>query len=740
MNKLPSTQGGAAGSFVRGNEFFKDRPTPYSTTKRGDDTITVTPYGITAKRAPPSQTDDLPIELLTAVRFTPEQVANCAANINPEPAGMAYHLRRLYGMTLSRGETGDELPGTGPQSQLWQYPQGTQQMGRLVSVGDGYFVSVGHAAGLGNVLPDYDDQAPNLNRPRVALMHKSNFSGPYLNTITRQKHIRGGSLRFHKANDGDRGLPDAPGDRLSDAFGANYYLQECEDLWQCTANAAGDFAYVGAKVSVVPLGWMDSAHRYAFAVFGLSLRHMGNSSLSCYVYCTGTRAVIHAWPDLPRHPGNDNRPWVGLAECDVSAPGMFSLGRGMLAALLIPHTEHALTAGGATIGAHCVAAGFDPCMLISRDFGATWQITPQPLLRELAHARADGSHTYPPLRVQMLALDEQGGFVLSVAAMNQRLSGDVPSAAFDETAGFALDQLTSMNNGTGLNSRWISAGHAQRMSFMTLFKGDATGGLTRLTTLDAYQLRFGDWPATFAGSDTSNCPPGIYRYNVLLNADVGAHTARLACLGEGSLALLARTIEVTFPEWSLGGDYPPELLVFKELETFALQSDDGGATWAKHVLPAQALPFADAMAYAERCASTASDPQAMRLHYRNWAPVLPGRAYLGWCLTQSRGKEVGGRLAQLAMVVPQLDGVTLQVTKTIKSQLQSNGQWSTAWTLRRHSSLPAEAFVPVVFDPYAWEFGGFRPAPALIYLGDAQSEDYRAWIWPALPGALEKNQ
>ena len=63
MNKLPSTQGGAAGSFVRGNAFFKDRPTPYSTTQRGDDTITVDPYGITARRKPPER-PVLPVELL----------------------------------------------------------------------------------------------------------------------------------------------------------------------------------------------------------------------------------------------------------------------------------------------------------------------------------------------------------------------------------------------------------------------------------------------------------------------------------------------------------------------------------------------------------------------------------------------------------------------------------------------------------------------------------------------------
>lgn len=730
MNKLPSTQGGAAGSFVRGNEFFKDRSTPYSTTRRGDDTITVDPYGITARRDA-RKPGELPQELVTALRYTRAQLGNGAQAWEP-----LYGMRRLSGFTLSDGDTGDEALGDEFQARLWENPQRFQQNGNLTAVGDGYLVTVGHPNLLTDELPP-SDQLPYY-RARVGLVHKSNLSGPYLSTLTRTKAEGGGVLDPIKLLKDGLPQPDRPSDRFKDERGSNYLLAECEGLWQSIYNLASKLTLTGPKVSVVPLGWMDATHRYAFAVFGMNITNT-TGALACYVYCTGTRALVQRWDDLPRLPGNDNLPWVRNMGDEGSFPTLACLGRGVMGVVLLPHTRHWLEAlGRDVIASHAVAAGKDPCLLYSRDFGQSWQIQPLPELQALGRMQADGAYKYPPLRAQLTAINAGGEFVLSVAALNAAPSGDIASSVFDAIGDELLQRKLYINEEDG-DSRWNQGGFAARMSFMTLFKGRVGQPLLRLSACDGLQLRFENWLRDFASVNAQMTPAGVYEYHCLLNGDRASRTPRLLCLGENSMAFLAMRVRVelkAFAENPATIDFNGS--VFAVPEVFAMQSDDGGQTWVKHVLPPELVPFNDAQAYLKQFQQSESDPSGGWNKAPGWAAVLPGREYLPWCVVQARGTGRNERLAQLAFVVRQVDGAALWVTRSRKREYLGLKGWTSAWTVKRKARLPLEAFLPVRSMVYDWDTGAFRAPPAVIYMGDKDSDEFPERIWPALPGVLEK--
>lgn len=730
MNKLPSTQGGAAGSFVRGNEFFADRPTPYSTTKRGEDTITVDPYGITARRAP-RKAGELPLELVTALRYTASQLGNGSQDWEPY-----YGMRHLHGLTLSDGDTGSETLGDEEQSRIWENPQRFQQNGNLTPVGDGYFVSVGHPYLLPDEVPPSDQL--EYFRARVGLVHKSNLNGPYLSTLTRIKAEGGGVLDPIKLLKGGQSQPDRPGDRFQDARGSNYLLAECEGLWQSIYNLASSLNLTGPKVSVVPLGWMDASHRYAFAVFGMNIAST-TGALSCYVYCTGTRALVHRWDDLPRLSDNENFPWVRNMGDEGSFPTLACLGRGVMGVVLLPRMRQLNPVTGLpVVASHAVALGKDPCLLYSQDFGRSWLIQPLPELQAIGRAQADGAYKYPPLRAQLTAINAGGEFVLSVAALNAKPSGDIASASFDALGDELLQRKLYLYQEDS-DSRWNQGGYAARMSCMTLFKGRPGQPLQRLDGCDGLQLRFENWLRDFASVSADLTPAGVYDYHCLLNGDRASRTPRLLCLGENSVAFLALRVTVDLKAFA---DNPATIdfnsAIFAVPEVFAMQSDDGGQSWAKHVLPPELVPFNDVQAYLKQFQQSESDPASGWNKAPGWAAMLPGREYLPWCVVQSARFGSKERLAKLAFVVRQVDGAAVFVTQSTKRQYQGLKGWTSAWTVKRKARLAPEAFLPVRSMEYDWDAGAFRAPPAVMYLGDRDSEEYPDWIWPALPGVLEK--
>ena len=729
MNKLPSTQGGAAGSFVRGNTFFADRPTPYSTTKRGEDTITVDPYGITARRAP-RKAGELPLELVTALRYTASQLGNDSQDWEPY-----YGMRHLHGLTLSDGDTGSETLGDEDQSRIWENPQRFQQNGNLTPVGDGYFVSVGHPYLLPDEVPPSDQL--EYFRARVGLVHKSNLNGPYLSTLTRIKAEGGGVLDPIKLLKGGQSQPDRPGDRFQDARGSNYLLAECEGLWQSIYNLASNLNLTGPKVSVVPLGWMDASHRYAFAVFGMNIAST-TGALSCYVYCTGTRALVHRWDDLPRLSDNENLPWVRNMGDEGSFPTLACLGRGVMGVVLLPRTRQLNPGTGLqVVPSHAVAAGKDPCLLYSRNFGESWTIQPLPELRAVGHAQADGATKYPPLRAQMTVINKAGEFLLSVAALNAVPSGDMPSAAFDDYAASFLEQKLFLGQGD-VDSRWSWGGYAARISFMTLFKGRAGQPLQRLSSCDGLNLRFENWLRDFYNPSEDLTPSGTHSYTCLLNGDRASRTPRLLCLGENSVAFLAMRVTVTLQTYPTNTVTNMEAAQFSVSEVYAMQSDDGGQSWSKHVLPPELVPFNDVQAYLKQFQESESDPAGGWNKAPGWAAVLPGRDYLSLCVVQAGRTGAKERLPRLALVVRQVDGVAVYLTRSTKRQYLGAAGMTSAWTVKRHARLAPEAFLPVRSMEYDWDVGAFRAPPAVIYLGDRDSEEYPDWIWPALPGVLEK--
>ena len=730
MNKLPSTQGGAAGSFVRGNAFFKDRPTPYSTTQRGDDTITVDPYGITARRKSPDL-PVLPLELLTSVRYTQAQLGEGS------PAwGPYYGMRHLQGLTLSEGETGSEVLGDESQARVWENPQQFQQNGNLTAVGDGYFVSVGHP----NLLPDEVPPGDQLEyfRAQVGLVHKSNLNGPYLSTVTRTKAEGGGVIDPIKLLKDGVPQPDRPNDRFKDERGSNYLLVECEALWQSIYNLASNLNLTGPKVSVVPLGWMGPAQRYAFAVFGMNITST-TGALSCYVYCTGTRALVHRWDDLPRLQGNDNLPWVRNMGDEGSFPTLACLGRGVMGVVLLPCTRQLDPVTGLpVVPSHAVALGKDPCLLYSQDFGRNWLIQPLPELQAIGRAQADGAYKYPPLRAQLTAINAGGEFVLSVAALNAKPSGDIASASFDALGDELLQRKLYLYEEDG-DSRWNQGGYAARMSSMTLFKGRPGQPLQRLDGSDGLQLRFENWLRDFASVSADLTPAGVYDYHFLLNGDRASRTPRLLCLGENSVAFLAMRVTVDLKAFA---DNPALIdfnsSIFDVPEVFAMQSDDGGQSWVKHVLPPELVPFNDVQAYLKQFQQSEADPAGGWNKAPGWAAVLPGRDYLSLCVVQAGRTGAKERLPKLALVVRQVDGLAVYLTRSTKRQYLGTAGMSSAWTVKRHARLAPEAFLPVRSMEYDWDAGAFRAPPAVIYLGDRDSEEYPDWIWPALPGVLEK--
>ncbi|MDH1445589.1 hypothetical protein [Comamonas aquatica] len=759
MDKLPRTQGGGAGSFVRGNEFAKNRPTVYSHTKRGQDTINVDPYGINVVRKADGPRETLPLELIFGLRFTPQQRDWMAAYpggipLTPQQRGAAgCNVRRYYGLSLSTSDKKDET--VEPQQEVWQYPLGTIVNGYFVSVGDGYFVALGHPARVSTVYENFDDQDAGMTRPRVALIHRDNLDGPYLNTITRTKHREGNTLRFHRGEDAsaDRGFADKRSDILRDVRGANYYLQECEDLMQRVENLEAVVHNMGPKVSVVPLGWVDSTRRYAFAVYGLSTRDRGELKVNCYVYCTGTRALLHDTTVIPKFPGSQPEPWpwVGLAESCSYFPTMAALGRGKMAVVMIPHTYAVAVAGlghGITEGltTHRVGPGYDPVLIYSTDFGQSWQRRPLPELRPLARPHVSGGYFYPPLKVQITPITEAGEFIMGVAALNDVLSGDVPSALFDEIYERLLAENYWANGGPTTSGAWWSAGIPERSSYLTLFRGSLFGGLSRMTGLDDLAIRFDDWPQIYQGHNKEMMPPGTYRMNILLNGTNSAVNPYLVALGHNRAALFVRTYEIMIPPYP-GHAVEGQHIKYTEIETFVMETADGGGTWTKRVLPPEFFDFSDYAAYSAQAVAelavldglTELRRETLMTAARNRAPCLPGRNHISICVispwAEPGSDGLPASLPEVVVMSHQMDSTQLLVSRYRKEIV--DGVPRNPWTMKRLLSLPTEAVPQVASDYIAWEFGRSRPPTGLAYLGDEDSDTYPAVLNPALPKLFE---
>lgn len=728
MVMFPSTSGGAAGSLVRGNEFYRNAPAPYSYTRRGQDTIHVMPGHIRVTRQ--AQRKVLQPELLLALRLTPEQ-ATISTSL---PGGSLksnteQHIRRLHPLVLSEGDGTEELLDW-PQDELWQYPGTFQAKGHIVPVGDGYFVHV--AAGTSsNLVPTPAElQLLDYAGSRVALVHKDNLDGPYLNTVTRQRGVTGHSLVFHRESKlPDRGFDDRAGDVLKDQFGANYYLEEARQLLsrEWLVNEATDVE--GHTISAVPLGWMDEQHRYAFAVFGHTGAGIALGEVECLVYCTGTRALVHRTVIAPPPATDDNASsWVGGLCSGRASPRMAALGTGMMATVLMPKARYTLE--GTTVGRVSVnarARGVPPMLVWSTDFGRTFQ---KRYLHELEDviARAfppngyfpAGGLYFPELKFHIEAITEAGDFLLAIAAMNARPSGDIPSADYDE---FYSERLDGGFEGPDYRY-WWTEGAAERQSYMTLFKGSIHGGALRhLPGLDDLQLRFGHYLYKYSsGRSDGTVPPGTYRYNVLCNGLLGACTPMVKAYASGSAAVIAKTIEVTVPPgWNFTKvDHD----IYRVVETFVLTSEDGGTTWIKSVLPDEQVSYSDVAAFGRL-----RDPQAP-----NGAASDPQLLHASWTVIEPKREATPERAAvpaRIALLVHQHDRCSLFVTDSPDNTLRT-------WTLRKLRDLQPEPVVPAAQMASAWDQGECGTPSALVYLGDVDSEEYPEYLNPALPQLFER--
>lgn len=718
---FPSTSGGAAGSLVRGNDFYQNAPAPYSNTRRGQDTIHVSPGHIKVTR--PAAGKPLPPELVLSLRFTPEQVGNYDwIETSEQHEGWrpeyGWHARRLHGLVLSAPKA-EDVKEEGPQQQSWTFPASHQQKGHLVNVGDGYFVSV-VGRYTESAIPSFAEMQafPEIGT-RVALIHKRNLSSPYINTVTRQIDPYGQSLWFHKPPDGsDRGYGDDPS-RLKDTFGANYFLEEARYLVQREwSNVSAGRGHV---VSVVPLGWMDKEHRYAFAVFGESLW----GQPVCFVYCTGTRALVRgsiAQPPIiaaPPATASTAREWSQRWHSSGWCPKMTALGKGKMATIMMPlaiHPDPENPSRGNTYS-HIRQAGDAPMLVYSLDYGRTWN---RRVLTELEAVIAkpvqpservpNGGFYYPELRFELQPTDEHGNFMLLIAALNDRPSGDVASTAYDEI----YNGYLSRGAEAPAWWRWWYSGDTERMSYATLFRGNINfPGLNHLTQLDSYKLRFGHYvyEQYYERSDET-LPPGTYRYNIIMNAGLGTCTPMMQPVAENTVALLVRTMEVTItPGWDINAQsYERES--YKVIDTFVLQV--WGSTVRRFDLPPEFVSYSDVAAYGAK----------VYPEYPSLRAVAPGLDYLSWCVI---APERRNRCARLAVMVQNIDRAALYVTNDRINP----------WALKRLRTLQPEPVLHHTVAESGWDKGNTSAPSGLAYLGDAGSEQYPEHLMPALPNLFK---
>ena len=727
--KFPSTSGGAAGALVRGNEFYRNAPAPYSNTRRGQDTIHVAPDHIRVTRAP-QQTQALQPQLLVALRLTDAQRAVGATlpGNNTDPAD-AYHTRRIHPLVLS-APVGAQQAQEWPQDELWQYPMTFQAKGHMVSVGDGYFVCV--AAGTAsNKAPTAAELAlDDTYGSRIALVHKENLDGPYLNTATRVRGQSGHSLVFHRQTKlAGRGFDDRKSDILKDVFGANYFLEEARGLLsrEWLGNWAEDVE--GHTISVVPLGWMDAEHRYAFAVFGFTAQGFANSDVECLVYCTGKRALVRRTMVLaPEQTVSNANRWVGGLFSGRASACMTALGRGTMATVLMPRARYEVPDVPGLIN-HSVSArpeGVPPMLVWSTDFGATFH---KRYLHEVeaviarpfpgnAYFPAGGVY-YPELKFHIEAVSNNGDFILAIAALNSAPSGDIPSAAYDQEC---AERFDAGADGPDYR-RWWWPGDANRQSYMTLFKGGIhSGALIHIAALDTYQLRFGHFLDKFVtGRNAATVPPGTYRYNVLCNAALGACTPMLKAYASSCMAVVAKTIEVTVPPgWtSLSDDHD----VYRVVETFLLTSENGGYSWVKSTLPNEHVSYANAAAL-----GALRNPAAP-----NGAAADPQLLHLSWTVITPKKEATPERAAvpaRIAVMVQQPASAALYVTDSPKRTLRT-------WGLRKERSLQPEPVVPLIRLQGEWDQGECATPSALVYLGDQDSDEFPDYLNAALPKLFE---
>ncbi len=729
--KFPSTSGGAAGSLVRGNEFYRDAPAPYSYTRRGQDTIHVVPGHIRVERKSAEQPNVLRPELILTLRLTAEQVAisNAFPGVGAQ-YGTAPHIRRLHPLVLSEGD-GTEQRLDWPQDELWQFPGTFQAKGHIVPVGDGYFVHVAAGTSSSKVPTPGELQLLDYAGSRVALVHKENLDGPYLNTVTRRRTESGHSLVFHRVSKlQDRGFADRPGDLLKDQWGANYFLEEARQLLSREWLIDEAMDVEGHTISAAPLGWMDKEHRYAFAVFGHTAAGIASGQVECLVYCTGTRALVHRTLIAPPPATNDNEQrWAGGLFSGYASARMAALGAGKMATVLMPRARYVPpgTGGLGRTSVNARARGVPPMLVWSEDFGRTFQ---KRYLHELEDVIARpfpandyfpaGGLYYPELKFHIEPINAAGDFLLAIAAMNERPSGDIPSAAYDDLYAQRLDAGAEGPD----YRRWWSFGEADRQSYMTLFKGSIHGGALRhLSGLDDLQLRFGHYLYKYStGRNEDAVPPGTYRYNVLCNGLLGACTPMVKAYASGSAAVIGKTIEVTVPP---GWDFTKnDHDIYRVVETFVLTSEDGGTTWIKSVLPSEQVSYSNVAEFGRL-----SNPQAP-----NGAASDPALLHASWTVIKPKQEATPERAAvpaRIALLVRQHDSCALYVTDSPKNTLRT-------WTLRKLRDLPVEPVLQAAQMATAWDKGECTTPSALAYLGDVDSEEYPEYLSPALPQLFER--
>lgn len=722
MPKFPTTSGGAAGSFVRGNELYENAPAPYYSARRGQDTIHITPGRIQVTRpAQAQQGADLPPHLYAALRYplAKLQASWIAAGLsNMHPLTSVQYLR---GWTLAKEDAPDDQAFNVTQRYLWEWPNSALQAGHLTYVGDGYFVSLAHAP-ESQWIEDYTGAEAVAWRSRVALVHKNRINGPYLSNKLRNVDSDGISFVLDSPNQ----LPPKSGERIADKRGECYYLREAGDLLQ-RVFAAGGFTSsgLGARVSVVPLGWFDATYRYCFAVFGMSRRHRASTRMSCYVYSTGTRDLLHQITEIPQPAqGGVRGPyWVGMMESINGTPVLTSYGRGKMAVVLMPTSY--MESGNKRVSGHLMAEGVDPVLMYSEDFGRTWRTLNLPEFRSLARpTQATNwdrpSRYYPELRARIAPLGA-GAYLLAAACMDIRMSGDIPDAGYDawSEAKMAAGEFAGGNVWLPAGgSAWLgTSGSTERGSFMTLFKVDPSTGVKRLTGLDDYKLRLSQVGGTLSGTQ----PAGTYRYNVVLNAEAASHTPHLVPLGSNAAALIARTVQVQIPP-SVGGATNEQSIVYTDIETFMLLTLDGGVSWRKVVLPAQLVSYPDSAAmYLAIGYSTA---------WKNTAPITGPRNFLPWCVVHAaRGGKANARLAFL---VHGMNAVHLYSAQLVH---KASGEITLSLELVRSEVAPPP--YPLAAETYAWDAGVYRAPSGLMYVGDPDSDEFPDVLIPALPNLFK---
>ena len=722
--KLPSRTGGAAGSIVRANEAYRDAPTPYSSVRRGQDTIHITPDHIRVTR------DDKQLrivrpEFMIARLISDEQweVSKQIARAEGFSSNDAGAMSRFHPIVLSIADVGDVVQDA-PQDQVWQFPMSHQNRGDFVYVGDDYFVAVTGNLNPGNVPTDATFSPHGDNGARVVMIHKDNLDGPYLSSVTRTRDEFGRSLIFHRLARPGRGYDDSRSDILKDRFGANYLLAEARKL--LLREYVDTNELFGHAVSVAPLGWLDKKHRYAFAVFGHTYQNYQQGHVTCLIYCTGTRALVRETPiPPPAQTASVAAAWTG-GWCSADAsPRMFSLGAGKMATILSPRSRYqenpqALT----TQNPNARDLDGAPQFIWSTDYGQSFQ---RRSMTELAPiitkpvtdyaSLPQGGHYYPEMHYHIEPVDVNDNFLLMTHALNEVPSGDIPSTGFDERMYMRYESGTN-----GANERYWNGGMSPRAAYMTLFRGNlGSGAVEHMSGLDHLQLRSSQWLRYYvSGRNELEVPPGTYRFNLLMNGAHGSCTPMLQAYAPRCAAIAVRTLEVTVPPgWSSAS---LEIDTYRTIDTFLMITEDYGSSWQRVDLPEELVSYNDQAAFD--------------------AIVSPGQPYIGGAADPRRQHftwracepQRGIRAPGVAVYVRQHDASYLYMT----DRTPRGG--NKTWNLRKVRTFPPERIIPrrlLAINVGVWDRGMTGSPSALIYCGDADSSEYPDRLRPAIPKLLD---